>query len=358
MKRKATTSDIARMTGLSRTTVSKALNGHPSVPPATRQRVLDAAARLHYKHYRPSPDATRREPSLPAAWGMRTIAVLVPSSLARAGSKGYWVDVLQGIEESTRRRGWTMVLHFVTPEDLESLALPRSLRETHVDGVIMAGITRLAYVRAVAGLDLPVVLIDHDSAARTEDAVFDIVLMESEQSVRDLTAGLIGLGHRRIGFIGDIGDCLSFMERWNGFRLAMADAHLPFDPSCCAVAPKPGRYFDAAEVAEALAAMPRLPTAFVCANDLVALRTIQALGRMGLKVPRDLSVTGFDAMDMDTDALPDGLRLVSVRIDAVRIGSRALEQLALRMELPDRPVEHIRLATRPVEGTSVAPPPD
>jgi len=356
MKRKATTSDIARLLGLSRTTVSKALNGHPSVPPATRRRVLEAAAQLHYKHYRPSPTANRTDPAGPFDAGLRTIAVLVRSSLARSGSKGYWVDVLQGVEESTRRRGWNMVLHFVTPEDLASLALPRSLAEARVDGVIIAGITRLAYVRAVAGLGLPAVLIDHDSAATAEDAVFDTVLMESERSVCDLTARLIALGHRRIGFIGDIGDCLSFTERWNGFRLAMADAGLPVDPACCAVAPKPRHYFDGAEVAEALAAMPHLPTAFVCANDVVAIRTIQALGRMGLEVPRDVSVAGFDAMETDTGALPDGISLASVRIDAVRVGSRAFEQLALRMEQPDRPVEQIRLATMPVGRTTVAPP--
>lgn len=356
MTRKTTTSDIARMLGLSRTTVSKALNGHPSVPPATRRRVLDMAAQLRYKHYRPSAPACRAEPFAADGADLRTIACLVRSSLARSSSKGYWVDVLQGIEKSTRRRGWNMVLHFVTPEDLESISLPRSLTEAHADGVILAGINRLAYVRAVAGLGLPAVLIDHDSAARTEDAVFDTVLMESERSVRDLTARLIERGHRRIGFIGDVGDCLSFAERWNGFRLAMLDAGLPVDPACCAVAPRPRHYFDGAEVAGALAAMPRLPTAFVCANDVVAVRTVQALGRMGLAVPRDLSVTGFDAIETDTDPLPDGLQLASVRIDAVRVGSRAFEQLVLRMEQPDRPVEHIRLATAPVEGTSVAPP--
>jgi LacI family transcriptional regulator len=356
MKRKATTSDIARMLGLSRTTVSKALNGHPTVPPATRQRVLDMAAQLHYKHYRPASPADLEDRNGTAGAAMRTIACLVRSSLARSGSKGYWVELLQGIEESTRRRGWNMVLHFVPPEDLESPSLPRSLTEAHVDGVIMAGINRLAYVRAVAELGLPAVLIDHDSAARAEDALFDTVLMESEQSVCDLTARLIALGHRRIGFIGDIEDCLSFKERWNGFRRAMMDAGLAVDPACCAVAPRPRHYFDGAEVAGALAAMPQLPTAFVCANDVVAIRTVQALGRIGLAVPRDLSVTGFDSIETDTDPLPDGLSLATVRIDAVRVGSRAFEQLSLRMEQPDRPTEHIRLATVPVAGASAGPP--
>jgi len=356
MSRKTTTADIARMLGLSRTTVSKALNGHPTVPPATRRRVLDMAAQLHYKHYRPDSPAHPSERGDDAGAAMRTIACLVRASLARSSSKGYWVDVLQGVEESMRRRGWNMVLHFVQEEDLESLSLPRSLAEARVDGVIMAGITRLAYVRAVAGLDLPAVLIDHDSAARAEDALFDTVLMESARSVRDLTARLIALGHRRIGFIGDIEDNLSFMERWDGFRLAMADAGLAVDPACCAVARKPRHYFDGAEIAGALAAMPHLPTAFVCANDVVAIRTVQALGRMGLAVPRDVSVTGFDSIETDIDPLPDGLSLASVRIDAVRVGSRAFEQLVLRMEQPDRPIEHIRLATAPVEGTSVAPP--
>lgn len=356
MKRKVTTSDIARMLGLSRTTVSKALNGHASVPDATRRRVLEAAAQLRYKHYRPE-TVSAQGPARTGAGPMRTIACLFRSSLAPSG-KGYWVDVLQGIEEAARQYGCNVVLHFITQEDLADLRLPRSLTESGVDGVIMAGLTRLDYVRTVAGLGLPAVMIDHDSRVRPGDTLFDTVLMESEQSVYDLTGRLIRLGHRRIGFIGDIGDCLSFTERWNGFRRAMLDAGLAIDAECCAVSPQPRHYFDAGETARAIDAMAQLPTAIVCANDVVALLAIQALERKGLRVPEDVSVTGFDLVETD-DGLPLAeRRLTSVRIDAVRVGSRACEQLIRRMEKPDMPLEHIRLVTELVEGETTAAPPE
>lgn len=355
MKRKATTADIAEALGLSRTTVSKALNGHPTVPDATRQRVLKTAARLRYKHYREDQLQNALSDDRQASGrAMRTIACLI-----RAGStsnEGYWAEVLQGIEQASRQNGCNMVLHFITADDLDELRMPRSLTEAGVGGVILVGITRRAYIRAIAELALPAVLIDCFADTRAADTRFDTVLMESEQSVYDLTAHLIGLGHRRIGFVGDVGDCLSFAERWNGYRRAMLDGGLSVDPASCAVAPAPNHYFDYAETARAIAAMPQLPTAFVCANDLVAYQTIRALQAAGRRVPEDVSVTGFD-MTSRGGTPAYGMRITSVPIQPGVIGSRACEQLVRRMDRPDLPIEHVRLATRMAEGetTTAAP---
>src|SRR5690606_2974443 len=116
----ATTADIAKELGLSRTTVSKALNGHPAVPPATRQRVLETAARLRYKHYREDRLEALQADRPAAGPSMRTIACLIRAGTT-SSNEGYWVDVLQGIEEASRRDGCNMVLHFITEDDMEAL---------------------------------------------------------------------------------------------------------------------------------------------------------------------------------------------------------------------------------------------
>ena len=356
MKRKPTTTDIANRLGLSRTTVSKALNGHPSIPEATMRKVRDTAIGLGYKKVPgeagPMEDFRARGPAPPASGTpMRTIAFLIRSAIAQS-NEGYWVDVMRGAEEASRRSGCNLLLHFITLGDVDALRLPRSLTEAAVDGVLLAGLTHKPFVQAVAASRLPTVLIDSYPDMRTRDLACDTVIMESERSVYDLTEHLIGLGHQRIGFIGNIADCMSFTERWNGFRRALLDAGLPVDPDTCAVAPIASHYYNRSDIVASLRAMKRLPTAFVCANDLVARYAVSALEDFGLRVPQDVSVTGFDMIDIRSAVPANPLALTTVRVNAGHIGLRACEQLLWRMERPSRPVDHIRIATSVVLGES------
>ncbi|KAF6616312.1 substrate-binding domain-containing protein, partial [Paenibacillus sp. EKM208P] len=137
------------------------------------------------------------------------------------------------------------------------------------------------------------------------------VLSENEQAVRNLTCHLIDLGHKEIGFIGDISISRSFMERYLGYRHAMVDADLPINKNYCILEPSLSNYYSIQEFAGRLDAMNPLPTAFVCANDLVALQIIRYLESVGLRVPTDLSVTGFDLMGKHTDSTPTLSRLTT-----------------------------------------------
>ncbi len=354
MRRKPTTTDIANRLGLSRTTVSKALNGHPSIPEATLQKVRDTAIGLGYKKML-GETAGSAEHAQGSGAPMRSIALLVRSTIT-ASNEGYWIDVMRGAEEAARQSGCNLLLHFVTREDAAALRLPRSVTDGAVDGVLLAGLTHRPFVQAVTAAKLPTVLIDSYPDMRHADHPCDTVLMESERSVHELTEHLIGLGHERIGFIGDIADCLSFTERWNGFRRALLEASLPLDLTACAIAPAAKHYFDTADISAALRAMPRLPTAFVCANDLVARRTVRALEAFGLRVPEDLSVTGFDRMDVRGETPAGPQALTTVNVNAEHIGLRACEQLLWRMDRPARPSDHIRIATSIVIGESTASP--
>jgi LacI family transcriptional regulator len=351
VRRKTTTTDIANRLGLSRTTVSKALNGHPSIPEATLHKVRETAIGLGYKKMLGESAGSPDHPVPSGGAPMRSIALLIRSTIT-VTNEGYWVDVMRGAEEASRQSGCNLLLHFITQEDVDDKRLPRSLTDGAVDGVLLAGLTHQPFVQAALATKLPTVLIDSYPDMRAADHPCDTVLMESEQSVHVLTEHLIGLGHERIGFIGDIADCLSFTERWNGYRRALLDAALPIDLDTCAIAPAAKHYFDTADITEALRAMHRLPTAFVCANDLVARRTVRALEAFGLRVPEDISVTGFDRMDVRGETPAGPQALTTVKVNAGHIGLRACEQLLWRMDRPSLPANHIRIATSFVLGES------
>lgn len=362
MKRKMTSLDIANRLGLSRTTVSKALNGNEGVPESTRERVLNMAAKIGYKHYgreiTPAPGNSGRNSAVGSGTSdgstgaLRTIALLIPSGIGMS-QQGYWVDVLRGVEETARHYDCTMVLHFISPQDCKELKIPHSLSNREIDGVIAAGLTSKDYIHALKEWDLPTVLIDCHADFQTKDMICDTVMMESEQSVFELTSHLISLGHTSIGFIGNIQNCLSFNERWFGFTRALIHAALPLEKSYCAIADVPSHYFDIREVGDALSTMPKLPSALVCANDLVARQVIKWVSSQGLHVPVDVSVTGFDLLS-DGEESESKNHLTSVRVNGSNIGARAFEQLLWRANHRDRPAENIRIACSVEIGCSTA----
>lgn len=355
MKRKMTSRDIANALGISRTTVSRALNGHKEIPEATRRRVLAMAEELGYKHYGYQHKSTQDSKGNNDVQMMhqdqvelRQIAVLIPSGL-NMNNEGYWVDVLRGVEEAARANRCMIVVHFISSQDYTEHKLPYSLISKEVDGIIVIGIKNKQYMQTLLELEMPIVFIDSTWKGLDSNRQYDLVLMESEAATATLTSHLISLGHTDIGFIGDIQECRSFYERFLGFTRACMEANIPLDSSLYYIEPKPNHYFLYEEVASVLQSASHLPTAFVCANDLVAYRVKQYIDSIGLTVPRDVSITGFDLLPTSHDLLG---WLTSVKVQGTSIGLRAFEQLVWRAKLPDRPTESIRIATEVVVGSS------
>ncbi|MEK3850227.1 MULTISPECIES: LacI family DNA-binding transcriptional regulator [Paenibacillus] len=359
MKNKYTTSDIAKQLNLSRATVSKALNNHPSIPERTRKLVLETAESLGYRHIRrksiPIDADNNFQGSEPEVGSTKTVAFLIKSSI-NIFQEEFWSEVLRGVEESARQNNYQLVLTFGTDEDLHEGRLPDTIASHSADGIILAGITSKRYTEVVTASGIPVVLIDGYYDSDTSRVLFDSVLSENEQAARNLTCHLIELGHKEIGFIGDISISRSFMERYLGYRHAMVDADLLINKNYCILEPSQTNYYSIQEFSRQLDAMNPLPTAFVCANDLVALQIIRYLESVGLRVPTDLSVTGFDMMGKRTDSTLPLSRLTTAEVKADRIGARSFEQLLWRMEHADRPYEFVRLISPILIGESTTAP--
>ncbi|NBC69588.1 LacI family DNA-binding transcriptional regulator [Paenibacillus sacheonensis] len=346
MPKKITTNDISLSLGLSRNTVSKALNDHPSITAETKRKVVEQAIALGYKKLKPSDDGHPAEP-VPAA---KSIAYITKQQLHHG--TGFWMNVISGVEQIISSNGYEMKISFIKNEDIDSLALPAVLTNNDLAGFIVAGSMDRAYTEKLIELPLPKAFININPDLSLAGLKADVVFMENEDSMHQITRHLLQAGHTDIGFIGDISSCRSFMERWFGFQRAHFDAGLAVDPAFCVTSPSSDGYQLYDSLSRALQGMNELPAAFVCVNDKIALHVIKFAHEAGKAVPRDLSVSGFDQID-EAEFL--GFTLTTVAVDERQLGQRAAEQLLRRISQPESVHETIRLSTTVVFGESTPP---
>ena len=160
---------------------------------------------------------------------------------------------------------------------------------------------------------------------------------------------LISLGASRIGFVGDKVHCDSFYERWIGYWNALQEARLSQDDRFSILAPDDSPYNDTDWLIQQLNRMPGLPDAFVCANGFLAIHLMSALRKMGLSIPRDILVTGFDGTSQSALADPP---LTTVQVPSLETGRLAANILLCRITDPDRPYTWTRVKTTPVWRSS------
>ncbi|WP_163857027.1 LacI family DNA-binding transcriptional regulator [Paenibacillus elgii] len=348
-KQKVTTHDISKLLGISRNTVSKALNDHASVSEHTKQKVREAAASLGYK----SVDATAAEETEAASTTARGGIAFITNIFTPANN-GFWMGVIKGIEEITAKNNYELLFDFIKPDELAKLSLPSCVVNRSVNGLIVSGYLSKEYTDLLASVDLPKVFLDARPDLSFSALYADILLVENEDSVYDMTTHLIGRGHRHLGFVGDIASCRSFMERWLGFKRAVLDAGLTLEPDYCATGPNPSQYHHYDDIENAFKRLEAFPTAFVCANDTIAIRVIQYLRNKGFQVPEQIAVTGFDHSEHADFVTP---ALTTVHYDEKDWGRRAAEELLWRMNNPARPYELVRLGTKVIynDSTSTVP---
>lgn len=330
-----TIADVARLAGVGRGTVSRVLNDRPNVDPTTRARVLAAIQRLDFV---PSPTARRL-----SLRQTQTVAVILPF-LTRPSA----VERLRGIEFALTAAGYDLIVFNVETADRRAAVFRDLPRPERVDGLIIVSLSpHASELERIERSGLPTVLVDahHRSMPRV---VADDVL-----GGRLAAQHLIGLGHRRIGFVGDIPRTpLAFTSsrlRLTGVRRAMAGAGLRLPASLTGIGDHSRRR--ASELVARMLTTALPPTGIVCASDTQAAGALEAAGQLGLHVPADLSVTGYDDLE-----LADHLGLTTIHQPLFESGVRAVQRLLHALEggppEPLRDVLDISLIVR----RSTAPP--
>ena len=330
-----TIGDVARLAGVGRGTVSRVLNERANVDPATRERVLLAIKELDFV---PSPTARRL-----SLRRTQTIAVILPF-LTRPSA----VERLRGIEFALVQAGYDMIVFNVETVERRDEVFRDLPRPERVDGLIIVSLSpHEPELQRIQRSGLPAVLVDahHRSLPR--------VIADDVCGGRIATEHLIGLGHRRIGFIGDIPRTpLAFTSsrlRLSGARRAMAAAHLDLPARLVGIGDHSRHR--ATELARRMLAHRSRPTGIVCASDTQAAGALEAAAALGLSVPGDVSVTGYDDLE-----LADYLGLTTVHQPLFESGVRAVQRLLVGIDgrpmTPLREIQRIGLVVR----KSTAPP--
>ncbi|HEY8588935.1 MAG TPA: LacI family DNA-binding transcriptional regulator [Naasia sp.] len=332
MKRRPTITDVAAAAGVSVATVSKAMNGRYGISEATVRRVLDVVEEMGYQSSIVASSMRSRRTGV--------IGVLV------ADFEPFSAEILKGVGAALRDSEYDLLAYSGAQQGghdgWERKSLSR-LSGTLIDGAIMVTPSIVTVPE-----EIPMVAIDpHTGPA-------DLPTVESDNFTGALqaTQHLVELGHRRIGFLAGRPDLRSSIRRHDGYRRALADAGIPFDPALVGV----GNYLQqtAREPASALLSLRNRPTAIFAANDVMAIGILEVAASLGLRVPDDLSVIGFDDVPEASRANPP---LSTIRQPMQTLGAAAAK-LLLALLNGDQPQEtHLRLPTRLVRRATTGPPP-
>jgi LacI family transcriptional regulator, galactose operon repressor len=337
--------DVAERAGVGVGTVSRVLNDSPGVAHATRVRVRAVMEELGY---RPSP--TARNLSLGRTLTLGVIAPFFTSPSV--------VERLRGIDDVVGGSAYDLTLFNIETRDQRRAALRRFARRDRVDGIIVISLPlRPAEVRALHRDQLPTVLVDVAHALLPNVAIDDVA--GGAMAARHL----LDAGHRHIAFVGDVEDSpfafASSQRRLEGFARALGEAGVALPASY--VRRGPFSREAAVLLTRQLLALRRPPTAIFAASDVQAFGVLDAAARAGLAVPGDLSVVGFDDIE-----LAAAIGLTTVR-QPLRESGRLGAQLLLRAlagdgaspsapppELPALELVARRTVSSPL--TSVSPP--
>ncbi|HSM33056.1 MAG TPA: LacI family DNA-binding transcriptional regulator [Anaerolineae bacterium] len=327
--------DVARVSGVSYSTVSRVVNGHAYVRESTRQRVQAAMAELGYVAH-----VTAR-----ALASGRTQAV---GLLAQEIDNPFFSVVIKGIDQEVSVAGYDLLLcttHSRREKEAEYVA---RLSHGMVDGLLIVLPTRLPeYVEHLRAEQYPFVLIDHDSDAPG----CNVINAANRDGTRAGIAYLIELGHRRIGFISGRPDVGATHERFAGYQAALLEAGIPLDDRLVVE----GDFLESRGYTAAadLLSLAQPPTAIFTSSDVAAFGVLGAARDAGLQVPRDLSVLGFDDIE---EASYRGAALSTIRQPLREMGRVAVQRLMSLLADPSQPAIRTVMETELVVRQTTAPP--
>ena len=333
--------DLARETGVSTATVSRALRGLPRVSEDTRRRVVEAAVRLGYV---PSPHAV----GLASGGQTRTVAIVVLFV-----TRWFFATVISGAEQVLRERGYDVLLYNLDDDqEARRRVLGTHLLTKRVDAMLIVGLGPTPQeVHWLSNQGMPVVTV----GARV--AQWPSVRVDDELVARTAVEHLLELGHRRIAYVGMLNDAsLSLATpraRARGYRDTLRDAGIEPDPD---LELEGGFTLEGGTSAgDRLLALSPRPTAVFCASDEMAFGVLRAARRKGLRVPEDLSVVGVD--DHEMAALFDLTTVRQPVLEQGRLAARHVLRLMAPQESDEVVSDHVELGTELVVRGTTGPAP-
>lgn len=300
--------DIAKLAGVSRSTVSRVVNNDPNVSPATREKVLQV---IKEQDFRPNLVAralvTRQT---------QTLSLVIPQHVAEVFADPYFPTLVQGIMAEASRRHYAVMLWMGNSFEEERSFCQRVLNNGFFDGVLISTVVdNDPLIPSLAEANFPFVLIGPPPF----DNISHVDVNNSEGAFTAVSH-LLEVGRRRIGIIAGPNDMAAARDRLAGYRQALREAGLPYDEALVVY----GKYDHQSGINAADTFMAHDVDAIFATNDTMAAGAIQAITRTGKRVPEDISVVGFDDLSIAQETVPS---LTTVRQDIEGLGGSATSLL-------------------------------
>lgn len=300
--------DIAEATGVSQSTVSRVLSGTPTAVPiaeATRKRVMETARQLGY---RPNP----------LARGLRGAPTMLLGVIVRDITDPFFAGAIEAASLEANKRGYNVVLGHAHESAEEAEALTGILEARHCDALLFLGDLRdrPGLIEELQSTSIPVVALWHGS----RESGIPTVSVDNRSGTAAVVDHLVGLGHERLAFAGPRGRLGDITEREDAF-VATVHGHGLQTPDQYRLE-APNTYAGGAEALRMLMALPEPPTAIAAPTDVLATGMLHEAHERGLRVPDDLSISGFDDIPEAAYAVP---ALTTVRMPTVAMMAAAVE---------------------------------
>jgi DNA-binding LacI/PurR family transcriptional regulator len=331
--------DISIRCGVSVATVSKALNDHSDISDSTKRLVRNVAQEMGY-----FPNSSARALKTNRTFNLGVLFV----DRARNGlTHDYFARVLDSFKVTAEARGYDLTFINCNKTTQRMTYLEHS-RYRGVDGVVIAHVDfNQEEVAELIRSEIPVVTIDHSFDNKPS------IVSDNIRGIRDMVEYIVGCGHKKIAYIngGDREVSSVTRNRIGSFYRTMSDLGLTIPEEYIVDADyrNPGKCYEASMK---LLGMPDRPTCIMCPDDLSAIGCINAVNEKGLKVAKDISVAGYDGIDIARYLEP---KICTIEQDTVSIGRKAAEKLIGMIEHPKTTlIERIVVEGKLLPGNSIA----
>lgn len=304
--------DIAEKLNISIVTVSKALNGKDGVSDSLRNKIIETAEKMGYK---PSQSVSDKNDSL-------VIGILNSYLYLQKGSSFYWSLYERLLKQLTCSDNLG-ILEVISESAQTNCSTPKLVRNNHVDGLIVMGPFSDEYIRMLSSLKIPMVMLDSYNAKYN----FDTVISDGYYGMYIMTEHLIRQGHRKIAFVGTVGETSSITDRFYGYCKAMTEAGIKVTEDM--VIP------DRSDIGKIELHIPsetiKSFTALACNCDYTAYETMKLITEQGFEVPNDISIVGFDNYIL-SEVTP--VKITTYEVNQDKMAEISVNQICKRIRNP------------------------
>jgi LacI family transcriptional regulator len=325
--------EVARLSGFSRSTVSRVINNDPNVSTTTREKVLTIVKQVNFQ-----PNSVAR--SL-AAGRTRILGLIIPRGVSELFTDPYFPTQIQGVASACNSHDHSVMLWVAEPE-YERRKMSQFIHNHLMDGVIVSSMLMDdPVVKSLIESSLPFVLIGRHPS----DPGVSYVDVDNRTSSRDAVLHLLRLGRRRIGLVAGPQTMISGYDRQQGYFDGLRSRGIQVNNDLVSE----GDYTETGGYMAAQRLIPHKPDAIFASSDAMALGALRALRDAGLRVPEDVAVVGFDDMPFSSRTEPP---LTTIRQPVYRMGVTAVEILLDLIDNPDSTPRRIVLPTELVIRTT------